>query len=38
MEKSPPSKRTSIVGSDNAQQTFCNGVRVDGQWEHQRIH
>ena len=35
VEKSSPSERAPTVGSDNAWQTFCNGVRMDGQREYQ---
>ena len=34
VEKSPPSKRAPIVGSDDEQQALCNDIGVDGSREH----
>ena len=34
VEKPPPSKRASVVGSDNGWQAFRDDIGMDGQWEH----
>lgn len=38
LEGAPPPERASAVGGDNVQEPARNGVKVDGQWEHQRVH
>jgi len=38
MEGPLPSERAPAVGSDDGGKALCNGFRVDGQWEHQRVH
>ena len=35
MESPLPSKCVAIVGSDNEWQSVHDGIRMDGQWEHQ---
>ena len=37
MEGPPPSERAPAVGGDNGEKAVCNGLRVDGQWEYQRV-
>ena len=37
VEKHPASKRSPVVRSDN-RQALHNYIRVDGQWEHQRVY
>ena len=37
MERSSPSKYIATGGSDDERKPLCNGIRVDGAWEHQRI-
>jgi len=38
MEEPLPSKCAPAVGSDNGEEAVCNGLGMDGQWEHQRVH
>ena len=38
MEIPLPQKCVAIVGSDDGQQPVCDGIRVDVQREHQRVH
>ena len=38
MEEPLPSKFASAVGSDDGEKGLCDGFRVDGQWEHHRVH
>jgi len=38
VEDPPPSERAPAVGSDDGEKALCNGFRMDGQWEHQRVH
>jgi len=38
MEDPPPPERAPVVGSDNGRGALCNGFRLDGQREHQRVH
>ena len=33
-----PSKHITTPGSDGGQGTICDGVRLDGKWEHHRVH
>lgn len=33
MEKSPQPKRAPTIGCDDERQAFCNGIRMDDQWE-----
>ena len=33
-----PSERVTVAGSDNEQGPIYHGVRVDGEWECQRVH
>ena len=35
MENPLSSERVATVWSDNASPQVCNGVGVDGKWEHQ---
>ena len=38
MERSPSSKRATALGGDDEHSTICNGIGVDGKWEHQRVY
>ena len=38
VEESLPSKCAPAVGSDDGEEALRNGFRMDGQWEHQRVH
>ena len=33
-----PSKRVTAPGRDYGKGTICDGLRMDGKWEHQRVH
>jgi len=35
VEEPLPSKRAPTVGSDNGEKALRDGLRMDGQWEHQ---
>jgi len=35
VEEPLPSKCAPTVGSDNGEEAVCDGLRMDGQWEHQ---
>ena len=37
VEEPLPSERAPAVGGDNGEKAVCNGLRVDGQWEYQRV-
>ena len=37
MESPPTSKCVATARGDNGQEPVRNGIRMDGQWEHQRI-
>jgi len=38
VEEPLPSECAPAVGSNNGEKALCNGLRMDGQWEHQRVH
>ena len=38
VENPPSSKRAVAVGSHNGQPPVCDGMGVDGKWEHHRVH
>jgi len=38
VESPPASERSATDRSDNVRVSVCNGVRLDDQWKHQRLH
>jgi len=38
VEEPLPSECAPTVGSDDGGKAVCDGLRMDGQWEYQRIH
>ena len=38
VEASPASEHLTATWGDDQRGPVCDGFRVDGQWEHQRIH
>ena len=37
MEDPPPSKRIAVAGRGNDRESVCDGIEVDGEWQHQRV-
>ena len=35
LELSPPFECVAAVGRDDDQGSVCNGIRMDGKWQHQ---
>ena len=38
MEEPVSSKFAPAAGSDDGEKGLCHGFRMDGQWEHHRVH
>jgi hypothetical protein len=37
MEDTSPSKCATATGCDDDRDPVCDGIRVDGEWEHHRV-
>ena len=37
MERTPPSERVALAGSDDVWDTVCDDVEMDAKWQHQLI-
>ena len=38
VERATPPERAATIGSDDNQKQVCYDIKVDGKWEHQRVH